>query len=86
MAPPIALLMVGVLLLEPPALTPRERVPTLRLFTGPGATVAPRSDIVLEPDPVSEPEATELDTARPPEQEVSDGEDDPSSSVVIPQV
>lgn len=49
-APPIALLMVGVLLLEPPALTPRERVPTLRLLTGPPAHMRRDVDIVLAPD------------------------------------
>ena len=62
-APPIALLMVGVLLLEPPALTPRERVPTLRLLTGPPSQMRRNVDIVLapdfSPDPAPEPDATE---------------------------
>ena len=33
-APPVALLLVGVLLVEPPYLTPADRIPTLRLLTG----------------------------------------------------
>ncbi len=33
-AAPVALVLVGILLLEPPALTPGDRVPTLRLLTG----------------------------------------------------
>ena len=40
-APPIALLLVGVLLLEPPALAPRERIPTLRLLTTPAQPTTP---------------------------------------------
>ena len=35
-APPVALLLVGVLLVEPPYVTPADRVPTLRLLTGEG--------------------------------------------------
>ena len=35
-APPIALVLVGVLLVEPPYLTPADRVPTLRLLIGGG--------------------------------------------------
>ena len=72
-APPIALLMVGVLLLEPPALTPRERVPTLRLLTstvtGPVPETTRDVDIVLAPDPVPDPEpdATEGDLGLPSE-------------------
>ncbi len=33
-APPVALLLVAVLLVEPPYLTPADRIPTLRLLTG----------------------------------------------------
>ena len=58
LAPPIALLMVGVLLLEPPALTPGQRVPTLRLLTTTGPKVPPPRDIVLEPEATLEPEPT----------------------------
>lgn len=35
-APPVALVLVGVLLLEPPHLTPADRIPTLRLLTEEG--------------------------------------------------
>ena len=52
MAPPIALLLVGVLLLEPPALTPGERVPTLRLLAGPTSSPLP-TDRHLDPDPLA---------------------------------
>jgi len=58
LAPPIALLMVGVLLLEPPALTPGQRLPTLRLLTSSGPEVPPARDIVLEPEATLEPEPT----------------------------
>ena len=58
LAPPIALLMVGVLLLEPPALTPGQRVPTLRLLTSAGPKVPPPRDIVLEPEANLDPEPT----------------------------
>lgn len=58
LAPPIALLMVGVLLLEPPALTPATRVPTLRLLTSTGPEVPRLRDIVLEPEAAVEPEPT----------------------------
>ena len=33
-APPVALVMVGVLIVEPPYFTPADRVPTLRVFAG----------------------------------------------------
>ena len=39
-APPIALVLVAVLLVEPPYFTPAYRVPTLRLLTGGGEAVA----------------------------------------------
>ena len=85
-APPIALLMVGVLLLEPPALTPRERVPTLRLLTGPAPEMTRDVDIVLapapEPDPVREPGATEADIELPLELESSTDEASLSSTGV----
>ena len=38
-APPVALVLVGVLLVEPPYLTPADRVPTLRLLTGGGESI-----------------------------------------------
>ncbi len=41
-APPIALVLVGVLLIEPPALTPGDRLPTLRVLEG--FKEAPRVD------------------------------------------
>ena len=79
LAPPIALLMVGVLLLEPPALTPGQRVPTLRLLTSAGPNVPPPRDIVLEPEDTPEPEPTAepepesepdaVDVEEPPEAE-----------------
>ena len=34
LAPPIALVLVGVLLVEPPILTPGDRLPTLRVLAG----------------------------------------------------
>jgi hypothetical protein len=79
-APPIALLMVGVLLLEPPALTPRERVPTLRLLARPAPEMTRDEDIVLAPaqtpspspgpapDRAREPRATAADIELPVEQ------------------
>ncbi len=47
---PVALVLIGLLLLEPPALTPGDRIPTLRIFTGGGAPntsgqVTPVSDL-----------------------------------------
>lgn len=85
-APPIALLMVGVLLLEPPALTPRERVPTLRLLTGPAPAMTRDVDIVLapppEPDPAREPGATRADIELPLEPESSTDEASLSSAGV----
>jgi|TARA_B100000749_G_C18008544_1_gene294266 hypothetical protein len=87
-APPIALLMVGVLLLEPPALTPRERVPTLRLFTGSTLEVVHAHDIPLalnpEPDPAREPDETESDIRLPTEQESPPNEAFPSPTVINP--
>jgi hypothetical protein len=87
-APPIALLMVGVLLLEPPALTPRERVPTLRLFTGSALEVAHAHDIPLalnpEPDPAREPDETESDIRLPAERELPPDEAFPSPAVINP--
>ena len=72
-APPVALLMVGVLLLEPPALIPRERVPTLRLLAGPALEMTRDVDIVLAPglapDRAREPGATAADIELPLEQE-----------------
>ena len=86
-APPIALLMVGVLLLEPPALTPRERVPTLRLLTGPAPDMTLDVDTVLPPDPapepLSEPDATEADIERRLEAEPSPDEESTSSAAVV---
>ena len=80
-APPVALLMVGVLLLEPPALTPRDRVPTLRLLAGLAPEMTRDVDIVLAPAPTPgpppgpapdrarEPGATAADIELPLEQE-----------------
>ena len=82
MAPPVALLMVGVLLLEPPALTPRDRVPTLRLLTSPGPEVMPKPLVVSVPDPTPEPEPHEFDIVLPHESENSDDDDTTSSSGV----
>ena len=94
-APPVALLMVGVLLLEPPALTPRDRVPTLRLLTGPAPDMTRDVDIVLAPAPAPDPAPDPaLDLAREPgaagadielplEQESSTNGASPSSTVVV---
>ena len=86
-APPIALLLVGVLLLEPPALIPRERVPTLRLLTGPAAERSRERDIVLAPEPAPEappePDETEVDNELSAEQESSPDEESPASAVVV---
>ena len=46
-APAVALVLVAVLLLEPPALTPGERVPTLRLLSG---AVSRRAPNAADPD------------------------------------
>ena len=87
-APPVALLMVGVLLLEPPALTPRERVPTLRLLTGPAPELARDHDIVLAPDPAPEParepDVIAADIELPAERESPPDETSPAPTVVMP--
>lgn len=45
-AAPIVVVLIGVLLLEPPALTPADRVPTLRLLSGRAPAVRP-PDVAL---------------------------------------
>ncbi len=50
-APPIALILVGILLIEPPVLTPGDRLPTLRVLSGLGDEASvPVPSSVTAPD------------------------------------
>ena len=67
LAPPIAFVLIGALLVEPPALSPRDRIPTLRLLADPGREAGPqppRRDILLEPETASEPDTTDDEVER----------------------